>query len=547
MSERRPTIPPELADWAARVAPLELVERKFHIADKADTMVGLFDGSHQEWLDRCDHAVEEARARLGLDGEIGGGNGSKPPSPLGDAAEAPQVARLRLVPMQDVVASHVEWLWDGRLPRGKLAVLAGDPGLGKSYLTLKIAAIISQGGEWPDGSRATAGNVLIISAEDDYADTIRPRLDCLGADVTRITGIDGVLGDGPDVLRPFSLRMDIDLLRQGIADTGAVIVVVDPLNAFLGGIDSHKAAEVRGVLSPLAHVAGETHAAILAVHHLNKGSSQNALYRASGSLDFVAAARVVHGVAADPELEGRRVFVPVKCNIAAMPEGIGFRIGDAGVNFDKLPVTLDASAAFTSRTIDHEERSEREMAKDFIIEQLADAPVPVKELFKVAKEYGYSEKTIRRAGSDLRVEKRKSGYQGAWRWSLPDDLPAPKMPKESKDAHASDVATFDIFEPEAVMPVATFGEPHQPDKAITFVAGSTLEKAARIAVDVGAVSRTLLERRLDLYEAEACQVLDHLEALGIIAAGNGKARSVLIDDEGLDRLLESHRTERGEP
>lgn len=545
MSDRGRASPPDLAGWAASVAPLELVERKLRIIDKAEAMVGLLDGSNQEWLDRCHRAVEEARARLDLDGETE--SGSKHPPPLGDAAEMPQAARLKLVPMQDVAASHVEWLWGGRLPRGKLAVLAGDPGLGKSYLTLKIAAIVSQGGEWPDGSRATAGHVLIISAEDDYGDTIRPRLDCLGADVARITAIDGVLGDGPDVLRPFSLRMDIDLLRQGIADTGAVLVVVDPLNAFLGGIDAHKAAEVRGVLSPLAHVAGETRAAILAVHHLNKGSSQNALYRASGSLDFVAAARIVHGVAPDPDIEGRRLFVPVKCNIAAMPEGIGFRIDDAGINFDNLPVTLDASAAFASLTIDREERSEREMAKDFIVEQLADGPLLVKELFKVAKEYGYSEKTIRRAGSDLGVEKTKSGYQGAWRWSLPDDLQAPKMPKESKGAHVSDVGTFDIFEPETVEPVATFGEPRQPDKAISLVAGSTLERAARIAIDVGAASRVLFEKRLGLYEAEACQVLDHLAALGIIAAGNGRARSVLVNGEDLDRLLESHRAERGEP
>jgi len=469
-----------------------------------------------------------------------GGNGSRPARrvapPVGPTA-AP-VPRLKLIPMADVIASHVEWLWDGRLPRGKLSVLAGDPGLGKSYLTLKIAAIISQGGEWPDGSQATAGNVLIISAEDDYADTIRPRLDCLGADVARITGIDGVLGDGPDIARPFSLRMDIDLLRQGIVDTGAVVVIVDPLNAFLGGIDSHKAAEVRGVLSPLAHVAGETHAAILAVHHLNKGTSANALYRASGSLDFVAAARVVHGVAADPELEGRRVFVPVKCNIAAMPEGIGFRIGEDGVHFDNLPVTLDAAAAFTSRTIDHEERSEREMAKDFIVEQLADGPVPVMELLKVAKEHGYSEKTIRRAGSDLHVEKTKTGYQGAWQWSLAAGFAAPKVAKESKDAHVLDVATFDTFEPEAVAPLATFGEhrhgddPSKPDKGI-----GRVRQAAEIVVSVGAASASLLMKRLLVYEAEAESILDRLERAGVIGPLEGRARPVLAASADLERLM----------
>ncbi|MFA4965514.1 MAG: AAA family ATPase [Thermoleophilia bacterium] len=351
--------------------------------------------------------------------------------------------RICLVPMELVEATPIVWLWDGRIPRGKLSVIAGDPGLGKSYLSLYMAAVLSRGGEWPDGSIAPRENVLIVSAEDDLADTIRPRLDRLGADVARIIAINGVRNDGAEVMRPFSLRLDVALLREAIEDTGAAMVVIDPLNAFLGGVDSHKAAEVRGVLAPLAHVAGETHASLLCVHHLNKGTSANALYRASGSLDFVAAARIVHGVAADPDLEGRRVFVPVKCNIAEMPAGLGFRIGESGITFDKLPVTVDASAAFTSRAVDHEERSERDQAKDFIAGELADGPVPVTELFKRAKDYGFSDKTMRRSGSDLRVIKTKSGYQGAWRWSLPE---VAKDAKESKDGHVSDVGTFDIFE-----------------------------------------------------------------------------------------------------
>jgi putative DNA primase/helicase len=358
-------------------------------------------------------------------------------APKGSPAAPTQAAscpstRLRLVPMADVVAVPVEWLWEARIPRGKLCVLAGDPGLGKSYLTLKMAAVISTGGQWPDGSRAMPAEVLIVSAEDDAADTIRPRLDRLGADVTRITMIDGVLIDGAEHARPFSLKMHVDLLREAIVETAAAIVIIDPLNAFLGGIDSHKAAEVRGVLSPLAHVAATTHAAILAVHHLNKASSANALYRASGSLDFVAAARLVHGVAADPEVEGRRVFVPVKCNICAMPEGIGFCIGEDGVSFDMLPVTLDAAAAFSTPSVDHEERSEREMAKDFLRDELADGPVPASALFATAKGYGYREITVRRASNDLHVSKAKSSFRGPWLWSLPKDCDAAEASQDGR-------------------------------------------------------------------------------------------------------------------
>ena len=224
------------------------------------------------------------------------------------------------------------------------------------------------------------------------------------------------------------------------------------------------------MLSPLAHVAAETHAAIVAVHHLNKGTSPNALYRASGSLDFVAAARVVHGVAPDPDNEGRRVFVPVKCNIAAMPEGLGFRIGEEGVVFDNLPVNLDAAAAFSTRSIDHEKRSELDMAKEFLQEELADGPVPASTLFTTAKGYGYSVATVRRAAKDLHVRKTKQGFQGAWRWSLPD----PRGTAEaSNDGRPDNVVTFVTFGDSGLdheEGMVTFGardadadELHQPD------------------------------------------------------------------------------------
>jgi len=120
-------------------------------------------------------------------------------------------------------------------------------------------------------------------------------------------------------------------------------------------------------------------------------------------------------------------------------------------------VTLDAAAAFTSRAVDHEERSERDMAKDFILAELADGPVPVTAMYKVAKDNGYSQITVRRAGSDLHVQKTKEGFQGAWHWSLPSEPTPSKVIKESKDAHVSDVDTFDAFEPDAASAVITFG------------------------------------------------------------------------------------------
>jgi RecA-family ATPase len=207
-----------------------------------------------------------------------------------------QGATAKLIWLKDVEPTEVKWVWPGRIPCGKLTLLVGDPGLGKSFVTLDGGSRISRGRLWPDGEQAPLGAVIVLSAEDGRADTIRPRVDVLGGDPAKIAVL-AAIKQG-DAERPFSLAADLPVLEATITAVQAVLVVIDPLSAYLGKTDSFKDAEVRGLLTPLAALAEKTGVAILAIMHLTKNPAQRAIYRAPGTIGFAAAARVMLAVAA---------------------------------------------------------------------------------------------------------------------------------------------------------------------------------------------------------------------------------------------------------
>ena len=191
-------------------------------------------------------------------------------------------------------------------------MLAGHPGLGKSQLALAIVSIVTTGGRFPvNGARAECGSAVILSAEDDAEDTIRPRLDAVGADLARCRVV-GAVHDrddtGRDHMRGFSVVDDMPRLATALAEIGdAVLVIVDPITAYLGATDSHRNAEVRSALTPLTHLAAEHRVAVLAISHLRKSLEGEAIPRVSGSLAFVAAARAAYVVTRDPANENRRL------------------------------------------------------------------------------------------------------------------------------------------------------------------------------------------------------------------------------------------------
>lgn len=358
--------------------------------------------------------------------------------------------------MADITAKAIHWLWPGRIARGKPTMLAGNPSLGKSQITASWAAVVTTGGKWPvTREQCQKGSVLFLSAEDDPADTIRPRLEAAGADVTKVHVLQSVsLGfrsDGDEIHRAFNLKEDIRRLEVAIKEIGDVaLVVIDPVSAYLGNGDSHNNAEVRALLAPLSEMASRQDAAILLVSHLNKGVGGDALARVTGSLAFVAASRAAFIVAKDPDNPERRLFIPAKNNIAKDSGAMAFTIEghnlDGGIETSRIVWEGALINGITADDVlnqpnDPEEKDARGEAKAFLLELLAGGSREATEVFSNAKDAGISEKTLRRAAQELKVVKEKQSMAKGWKWYLPGPN-APKMAKGAEDAHSKTEGNF---------------------------------------------------------------------------------------------------------
>lgn len=233
-----------------------------------------------------------------------------------------------LVRLADVEPEHVTWLWPGRIPLAKITLLDGDPGLGKSSLTLDLAARTSVGASMPDGSPGVAGGVVILSAEDGVADTIRPRVEAAGGDLSRIAVLRTV-GVGEDERLP-AIPDDLPEVEVAIAEVGATLLIVDPLAAFLGAdVNSHRDQDVRRALAPFAALAERTKVAVTVVRHLNKATGASAIYRGGGSIGIAGAARSVLLVAKDPADPERRILAPVKSNLGRPSAALAYTMEEA--------------------------------------------------------------------------------------------------------------------------------------------------------------------------------------------------------------------------
>lgn len=243
-----------------------------------------------------------------------------------------------LTTLGSVEPSPVEWLWFNRIPLGKLTLLVGDPGQGKSFLSIYMAAQVTQGNSWPDiGNPNLKGSVIMITAEDGIADTVRIRADAAGADVQKIIILEGVKTEKGE-FDFFNLINYLPALEKAIQETKDVrLVTIDPITSYLGTIDSHKNSAVRATLLPLAQLAENYKVAVVAISHLNKNTALQAIYRTMGSLAFIAAARAVWAVSRDEadESKSRRFLTPVKTNLSINPTSLAFSIVDTRVIFWK--------------------------------------------------------------------------------------------------------------------------------------------------------------------------------------------------------------------
>ena len=238
-----------------------------------------------------------------------------------DEADIKKPPGLVLVRMTDVAMRPIDWLWKNRIAKGKVTALAGEGGLGKSTILFDIAARTSCGDIWPDGEgRAPICSTIILSSEDDPADTIKPRLAAAGANMDKIHIVPMVRNDDGSG-RQFNLQSDLGALERAIKQfDDAHVVIIDPITAYLGKVDSHKNAEMRGVLGPLGEMAARLNVAVICNTHFSKSNGGNANQKIIGSVAFVNHARMAIIVTEDPDDPTRRFFIPSKTNISKLAE-----------------------------------------------------------------------------------------------------------------------------------------------------------------------------------------------------------------------------------
>ena len=304
---------------------------------------------------------------------------------------------VKLISIDTIPIEAVKWLLYPFIPLGKITILQGDPGEGKTTLALQIIAALTTG---------KPVNVIYQTAEDGLSDTIKPRLVAAGADCARVMVID----DSDKVL-----TLDDDRLEQAIEQTDARLVVLDPIQGYIGAsVDMHRANEIRPLMYRIAKLAEKYGCAILLIGHMNKNSGEKSSYRGLGSIDFQAAARsvlVVGRIKDDPTL---RVVCPAKSSLAPEGRAIAFRL-DPEQGFQWAgPYDISVDELLSGSSRGHKLRE----AQSFLKEVLADGPLPQTEIEAAAQQAGIRPKTLRNARYELGVTSTKVSKQ--WVWALPE-------------------------------------------------------------------------------------------------------------------------------
>lgn len=328
----------------------------------------------------------------------------------------------------DIEPLEVEWLWRHRIPLGMLTMLAGDPKLGKSFTTVGLAASVSRGAPLPMGDIPTGpGSVVLMSAEDDAARTIVPRLISAGANLNKVQILDSIrMEDGSEDLP--SLRADIEQIEAAVKSLGDCrLIVIDPISAYLGGVDDHRNSELRGVLSPLKATAERLNVAVVLVSHLNKSAGTNGKYRVTGSIAYTGACRANFLFARDQEdSTGRRVFMLNNgCNLSDNVPTLAYRIEDHGdgptVEWEADPVAITTDEAL--RAVDdrrESDNSESRECDEWLREVLAAGPVAAVDLYKFGANSGFSKDQLKRAKKRIGAETIRQGFgpDAQCSWSL---------------------------------------------------------------------------------------------------------------------------------
>lgn len=310
-----------------------------------------------------------------------------------------------LIYMDTIQATETKWLWYPYIPFGKITVIQGDPGEGKTTLILNIAARLTQGILPQSQEKCEPMNVIYLTAEDGRSDTVKPRLLSAGADCSRII----VINESER-----NISMSDKRLEAAIAHTHAKLVILDPLQAYIGAqVDMHRANEIRPVMSHLASIAEKYGCAVVLIGHMNKAMGMKSTYRGLGSIDITAAARSVLIVARDKENPSFRVVAHTKSSLAPEGKTVAFELdpdsgfhfkGEYECNIDKILLGVGS-------------KSKGKQAMELLQEELKDGEVSQKVISAKAKYSRISSRTLNEAKKILGVKSVKRN--GQWFWTLP--------------------------------------------------------------------------------------------------------------------------------
>jgi hypothetical protein len=340
--------------------------------------------------------------------------------------------RAVTVRLSDVQAKQTRWLWPGYVPLGKLTLLDGDADKGKSLLTLDLAARVTTGRSFPDGASCEAGGVVILSAEDDLEDTIRPRLDASRADPSRVVCLAGVRASGRKAVS-VSLR-DLDALEEAVTLVGARLVIVDTLTDFFGAGSLLNPQAVRGVLLPLIGLANKLDFAVILIRHFTK-TGKSIMSKGAGCTAIGAVSRSGLFVVKDPDDDNRRILACYKHNVnPTEPPALVFRfVSENGTGRVSWEGSADwtADALFAASMENATSKAARKDARAFLQEFLDRGPLPTNEVIDAGKAHGIAPRTLERARREMGVKsERRGGRKGRWYLRLVQD--------EEKPAEAAD-------------------------------------------------------------------------------------------------------------